>query len=72
MKDFRVNGIQCIVDAMFKSQREEMVEHVSEIEAGSGPSDVFYLSPKERPAAEPCQHSDCKMISGNANNNQMY
>ena len=72
MKDFGVNGIQCIVDAMFKSQREEMVEHASEIEAGSGPSDAFYLSPKERPTAEPCQHSDCKKMSGTANKNQLH
>ena len=67
-----MNGIQCIVDAMFKSQREEMVEHASKIEAGSGPSDTFYLSPKERPTAEPCQHSDGKKMSGTANKNQLH
>ena len=67
-----MNGICCIVNTMYKGQQEEMVKHASKIEAGSGPSDAFYLLPKERPAAEPCQHSDCKKMSGTANNNQMY
>ena len=67
-----MNGICCIVNTMYKGQQEEMVKHASKIEAGSGPSDAFYLLPKERPAAEPCQHSACKKMSGTANNNQMY
>ena len=67
-----MNGIWCIVNTMVESQQEEMVEHASKIEAGSGPSEALYLLPKERPAAEPCQHSACKKMSGTANKNQMY
>jgi hypothetical protein len=44
MKDFGVNVMQCIVDAVVKSQCEEMIEHAPEIEVDSGPSNVFYLS----------------------------
>ena len=44
MMDIGVNAIQCVVDAMFTSQQEEMVEHASKIELDSGPSEVFYLS----------------------------
>jgi hypothetical protein len=43
MKDFGVNGIQCIVNAMFKNPREEMVGHASEIEVDCGSSDMFSL-----------------------------
>ena len=46
MKDFGMNGIQSIVDAMFKSQWEEMVEHASEMEVHSGPSDNFLFATK--------------------------
>jgi dihydrodipicolinate synthase/N-acetylneuraminate lyase len=41
MKDFGVNGIQCIVNTLFKSQQEEMVEHASEIEAAVGHQQRF-------------------------------
>ena len=43
MKDFGLNCIQCIVDTMFKSQQQEMVDYASEIEVDSGPSGMFYL-----------------------------
>jgi hypothetical protein len=74
MKDVFVNGIQAIVDLMFKCQRrvEDMVPLAPEIEPDpNNPPAVFYSSPKERPTTEPCKMPECNKLSGTANKLQL-